>query len=290
MDQVAGAVAPLGLADDRLERLKTAVSETAMNGNEHGSGGDADVPIHVRVASTATRLRVRVADMGLGGEVPLGTAEIPDIEAKLAGEQKPRGWGLFLIEAMVDEVAVANRAVMDATWSAASQREGIWRLKGVVHMEEAHLPALTALWEWRESEAKRRDLPPGRLLHPEKLMAIARRSPGSPNQLRSLLRGRNAGYLDEIFETLERAARKPPPVPPRPQGERMTPGESRRLKRLKQWRREEAERRQVPQPVVLPPKAMNYLARHGDRDLAAVPQFGDKRARLYAEVLSDLCG
>ncbi len=77
-----------------------------MNAIEHGSGGDADVPIHVRAAASETRLVVRVADMGLGGDVPLGSAEIPDIEAKLAGEQKPRGWGLFLIEAMVDEVAV----------------------------------------------------------------------------------------------------------------------------------------------------------------------------------------
>ena len=106
MDQVAEAVRSLGLAPERLERLKTAVSEAAMNAIEHGSGGNADVPIHVHVASTDSRLRVRIADMGLGGAVPLGTSEVPDIEAKLAGEQKPRGWGLFLIEAMVDEVAV----------------------------------------------------------------------------------------------------------------------------------------------------------------------------------------
>lgn len=106
MDEVAQAVAPLELPDERLERLKTAVSEAAMNAIEHGSGGHADVPIHVHVSATEAALRVRVADMGLGGEVPLGSAEVPDIEAKLAGEQKPRGWGLFLIEAMVDEVAV----------------------------------------------------------------------------------------------------------------------------------------------------------------------------------------
>jgi serine phosphatase RsbU (regulator of sigma subunit)/anti-sigma regulatory factor (Ser/Thr protein kinase) len=106
MEQVADAVAGLDLAPDRLERLKTAVSEAAMNAIEHGSGGDRDVPIHVQVTSSDSKLRVRVADMGLGGEVPLGSAEIPDIEAKLKGEQKPRGWGLFLIEAMVDEVTV----------------------------------------------------------------------------------------------------------------------------------------------------------------------------------------
>ena len=35
-------------------------------------------------------------------------AEAPDIERKLAGEQKPRGWGLFLIKNMVDSMDVTT--------------------------------------------------------------------------------------------------------------------------------------------------------------------------------------
>ncbi len=104
MERVAGAVAPLGLQPDRMERLKTAVSESAMNAIEHGSGGQPEIPIHVRVTATTTRLQVRIADMGLGGAIPLGESEVPDIEAKIKGEQSPRGWGLFLIDAMVDEL------------------------------------------------------------------------------------------------------------------------------------------------------------------------------------------
>jgi anti-sigma regulatory factor (Ser/Thr protein kinase) len=34
--------------------------------------------------------------------------EAPDIERKLAGEQKPRGWGLFLIKNMVDSMDVTS--------------------------------------------------------------------------------------------------------------------------------------------------------------------------------------
>ncbi len=105
MDQVVEVVEPLGLDGERLERLKTAVSEAAMNAIEHGSGGQPEIPIHVRVTTTSSQVQVRIADLGLGGEIPLGQSEVPDIEAKLRGEQSPRGWGLFLIEAMVDEVA-----------------------------------------------------------------------------------------------------------------------------------------------------------------------------------------
>ena len=51
-------------------------------------------------------LVVRITDEGVGG--PIGEAEAPDLDAKLAGLQKPRGWGLFLIENMVDEIRVSD--------------------------------------------------------------------------------------------------------------------------------------------------------------------------------------
>ena len=126
---------------------------------------------------------------------------------------------------LADEVSIANRTVMEATWSSPTKREGLWRLKGVQKLDPSRLPRLAALWDWREAEAKRRDLPPGRLLHPEAMLALARRQARTPRDLRSAgLRGRNAGYADEIFDVLRRAETKPPRVPDRPVGERPSPG------------------------------------------------------------------
>ncbi|HEY8730689.1 MAG TPA: SpoIIE family protein phosphatase [Candidatus Limnocylindria bacterium] len=102
MERVAGAVQDLGLDPKRVERLKTAVSEAAMNAIEHGNHGDPTLPVHVRVSVTAHELTVRIVDNGGGKEIP--EAETPDLEAKLAGLQKPRGWGLFLIKNMVDDL------------------------------------------------------------------------------------------------------------------------------------------------------------------------------------------
>jgi serine phosphatase RsbU (regulator of sigma subunit)/anti-sigma regulatory factor (Ser/Thr protein kinase) len=107
MDRVAAAVADLGLPADRLERLKTAVSEAAMNAIEYGSQTRDDVPFDVEVAVTPDDVIVRITDRALSGSVP-SDAETPDIERKLAGEQKPRGWGLFLIEHMVDAMDVTT--------------------------------------------------------------------------------------------------------------------------------------------------------------------------------------
>ena len=107
MDRVAAAVEGLGLAPARLERLKTAVSEAAMNAIEYGSQGRAEVPVDIAVETTAEAIVVRITDRALSGIVP-DDAEAPDIELKLAGEQKPRGWGLFLIRNMVDSMDVSS--------------------------------------------------------------------------------------------------------------------------------------------------------------------------------------
>ena len=107
MDRVAAAVDGLGLSPARLERLKTAVSEATMNAIEYGSQGNPDVPVDVAVETTADAIVVRITDRALSGAVP-DDAEAPDIELKLAGEQKPRGWGLFLIKNMVDSMDVTS--------------------------------------------------------------------------------------------------------------------------------------------------------------------------------------
>ena len=106
MDRVAAAVADLELPPDRVDRLKTAVSEAAMNAIEYGSHGRADVPFDVDVVVTPTDVIVRVTDRALSGPVPTDP-ETPVLERKLAGDQKPRGWGLFLIEHMVDAIDVS---------------------------------------------------------------------------------------------------------------------------------------------------------------------------------------
>ena len=72
-----------------------------MNAMEHGSRYRADRPVSVRVLAGGGSVRVQITD--LGGAPPEGERETPDLEAKLDGLQRPRGWGLFLIESMVDE-------------------------------------------------------------------------------------------------------------------------------------------------------------------------------------------
>jgi serine phosphatase RsbU (regulator of sigma subunit)/anti-sigma regulatory factor (Ser/Thr protein kinase) len=108
VERVARAVAPLHLSEPRMERLKTAVGETVMNAAEHGNKGWPEVPVAIRVTASESDLEVAITDRG--GDQPIPESVHPDLDAKLAGEQAPRGWGLFLIRNMVDDLRITTDA------------------------------------------------------------------------------------------------------------------------------------------------------------------------------------
>lgn len=103
--RVAEACAGLGLSTSRAAALRTAVAEAVANAIEHGNAGDPSLAVHVSVHVDEDTLMVRVRDHGCGGGLP-ARPQVPDIDAKLRGEQGPRGWGLFLIRHLVDELRV----------------------------------------------------------------------------------------------------------------------------------------------------------------------------------------
>jgi anti-sigma regulatory factor (Ser/Thr protein kinase) len=61
--------------------------------------------VKISVRHSETALQIDIRDQGVR-PVVMSEATTPDLEAKLAGEQSPRGWGLFLIQNMVDEMNI----------------------------------------------------------------------------------------------------------------------------------------------------------------------------------------
>ena len=115
--RVADCVADVGLGAARLERLKTAVAEATMNAIEHGNKNHAEIPVDVEIIQTGDEITVAISDQG-GTPVqdPASDAEEPDLVKKLAGAQRPRGWGLFLIRNMVDAMEVTIDGQRHTVW------------------------------------------------------------------------------------------------------------------------------------------------------------------------------
>ena len=60
----------------------------------------------VKVLLSNDAVMVQITDHGGGKEIPISNT--PDLEAKLAGLQSPRGWGLFIIKNMVDDMRLMS--------------------------------------------------------------------------------------------------------------------------------------------------------------------------------------
>ena len=198
--------------------------------------------------------------------------------------------GLVREADLEEEVEIAGQAVATATWNGTFRPDGLWKIKGVRQLERRRLPLLTALWTWRDEAARAADMPAGRLLNNALLLALARTAPSRPADLRRIgvRGGRLRRWGDAILETVATARREPPAVPAPPAAPRRDPAERERGKRLREWRRREAAGRGVTEQAVLPAAALRHLASQGAGDLAAVPQLGPKRIRLYGDVLSRL--
>jgi serine/threonine-protein kinase RsbW len=100
MNTAASVAKLMGFDEERIEDLKTAVSEACINAMEHGNKLDEALSVGVILSVGADSLEVKVVDTGSGAAV---TNTTPDIDKKMQGEESPRGMGMFLIQALVDE-------------------------------------------------------------------------------------------------------------------------------------------------------------------------------------------
>lgn len=94
----------VGFSSERVEDLKTAVSEACINAMEHGNKNDPDARVVVNMHYEDRVFSVSVTDQGKGKWNSEECCEEPDIDKKIMNLQTPRGLGIFLIKHLVDQV------------------------------------------------------------------------------------------------------------------------------------------------------------------------------------------
>jgi serine/threonine-protein kinase RsbW len=93
----------MGFPPERIEDLKTAVSEACVNAIQHGNKMDVRMRVVIVLTAEDDKLDILVKDSGLGGTPP-NEVEFPGIRAKVEGDDNVRGGlGRFIIQSLVDE-------------------------------------------------------------------------------------------------------------------------------------------------------------------------------------------
>jgi serine/threonine-protein kinase RsbW len=87
---------------ERIDDLRTAVSEACINAMEHGNVNDTSTKVYVVMTADHDRLAIDVVDEGRSGPPPTEVTA-PDLGAQFAGLAEPGGMGLFVIKSLVDE-------------------------------------------------------------------------------------------------------------------------------------------------------------------------------------------
>ncbi len=95
MASAASVAARLGFPPDRIDDIKTAVSEACINAIEHGNELDVDIPVVIELSDEQGDLEIKVSDVG--------KKLIPSPLPQPGEDPRHRGWGMYLIQNLVDE-------------------------------------------------------------------------------------------------------------------------------------------------------------------------------------------
>jgi ribonuclease D len=166
----------------------------------------------------------------------------------------------------------------------------LWRVKGVWDLEPEDRAVLCELLIWRDTEARRRDRPPFKVVNDQTLVALAQTRPQSIEQMQGIqgfktFHQRRYGrkILQAVARGVVASAPAPPPRPPRPPDKVLE-----RYEALRNWRKRAAARRGVDPDVLVSNSALWTLAQRapGDFDqLADLGTLGPWTQKTYGEAL-----
>lgn len=101
-EAVATVAHRLNFSQEKIEDIKTAISEACTNAIRYGSGSDARMKVVVILTADDHKLDILIKDPGASG-VPPVNINIPDINGMVEGKQRLGGMGLYIIRELVDE-------------------------------------------------------------------------------------------------------------------------------------------------------------------------------------------
>ncbi|HEX7556089.1 MAG TPA: HRDC domain-containing protein, partial [Leptolinea sp.] len=158
----------------------------------------------------------------------------------------------------------------------SGEKENCWKISGRQDLTSRQLAVLCRLYEYREEQAKKANLPPFKILSTDTLAAIALVSPTSVEELENipgltpLLQKR---YGAGLLETIALGQRSEPPR--RPNHTRKDDDLIQRVDALKSWRKKTAAEMHVESDVILPREIVEQIYTVNPRTLSELAAIMD---------------
>jgi ribonuclease D len=141
------------------------------------------------------------------------------------------------------------------------EKDTIWKIVGRTDINPVQMAVLQRLYEYRDGQARRANLPPFKIMTNDTLVAIAQALPKLPEELEPIpglspkLRDRHGSNL---LDCVTRGLASEPPK--RPRGPRKDDELIERLETLKTWRKTTAAKYHVESDVILPREVVEQVA------------------------------
>ena len=111
-EAVATVAHRLNFTKEKVEDIKTAISEACTNAIRYGSGSDARMKVVVILTADEDKLDILIKDPGASGTPPINI-DIPDIDGMVEGKRRLGGMGLYIIRELVDEAGFVEASDED---------------------------------------------------------------------------------------------------------------------------------------------------------------------------------
>jgi ribonuclease D len=180
---------------------------------------------------------------------------------------------------------VAEEFALAEAVRAGNAQEGpmFLRFKGAAAFDRRQLAILEGLLRWRDGEARRRDIPPFKVLGNTTLQGLTRvvsSDLAALDGIEGLPARLVERYGRSLLAVIEKALALPDsqlPVYPRSARRERDVEVDKRLSRLKDWRRLQAEQLQIDAGIVINNAALEELARRQPRDAQELQGVGLKQ-------------
>ncbi len=202
----------------------------------------------------------------------------------------------LLDEAKTDFAHLETRTPIEPSY----KNQTMWDIKGVKGLDIDKIPAAYELYKWRKHQAKRRNVPPFKVMNNKTIITIANEQPGNKAELLDI-KGITPNVWRRYGKFLLRAvakgkSRKAGWTPPKPKekmnGRRSIHWNDQELAdALKKWRHDRAEKLEIHPLAVLPGHTLIEISRKKPRtvqELQQIEWLGGARIRKYADEIIEV--